>query len=301
YERIVITGCQGLLGQKLCQLLCPENEVIGLDVSPHTHLRAATFTYIPQDITKRDELLKTIAAVKPGFIVNTAALTDVDRCEEDKDLCWRVNVLGVENLIRAAKRVHAHLIQISSDYVFDGTNAPYRETDAVNPIGFYGKSKLAAENVLRGEDVTHVIVRTQVLYGVAPQVRPNFVHFVVNRLQTPGEILIVDDQRGNPTLADDLARAIARVIQLRKKGIYHIAGRESLSRFEFARKIAQQFEEDPERIKPIKTLYLQQKAPRPQDSTFILEKCIKELMFLPRDADAGLVEFHHQWQQLSKV
>lgn len=296
-ERILITGCHGLLGQKLHHLLSSTNEIYGLDLAPQTHLDGSSFQYSSLDITQRDRLIDFVAETKPGFIINTAAMTAVDRCEEEKDLCWRVNVLAVQNLIRAAKKSNSHLIQISSDYVFDGKNPPYQETDITRPLGFYGKSKLASENVLRGSDLHYTIVRTQVLYGVAPEIRPNFVSFVLDRLKDDGDIPIVDDQRGTPTLADDLAQGIARIIQLRKQGIFHISGREPISRYDFARRIARQFGEDPDRIKPIKTSGLNQKAPRPPDSSFCLDKIQKELMFRPRDISASLSEYRQQYQQ----
>lgn len=296
-SRVLITGCHGLLGQKLHELLSPTNEIIGVDLQAETYLSGRNFRYLPLDITKRSEIIDAVVETKPGFIVNTAAMTGVDQCEVQKDICWRVNVMAVENLVKACKKVSAHLIQISSDYVFDGTSPPYRETDNTRPLGFYGKSKLASENALRGSEIFYSIVRTQVLYGVAHKVRPNFVDFVLERLSQNGELDIVDDQIGNPTLADDLAAGIARIIQLRKQGIFHLSGSESLSRFDFARRIAVHFDDNPERIHPIKTAHLNQKAPRPADSTFCLDKINKELRFHPRDISGGLEEYKRQRTQ----
>ncbi len=294
-ERIMITGCNGLLGQKLHHLLSPSNHLIGLDLQPDTHLKGPHFEYRPQDITKADELIDLVVETKPRFIINTAALTGVDLCESQKDLCWRINVLAVENLIRAAKKTKAHLIQISTDYVFDGKKPPYQEDDLTCPLGFYGKSKLASENALRGSlDLQYTIVRTQVLYGVAPKVRPNFVDFIHSKLMGGSEIKIVDDQIGTPTLADDLAAGIGRIIQLRKEGIYHISGSEAISRYDFARKIAEQVGENPDRIKPIKTEQLVQEAPRPHNSSFCLDKIRRELAFRPRDIASGLEEYQRQ-------
>ncbi len=292
--RIFITGCNGLLGQKLTLLLAKHNHIFGVDLQTRMHLRDAPCEYFTQDITRRDEVLELALKIRPNYIINTAAMTDVDGCEVQKDRCWRINVLAVDHLIRAAKKVKAHLIHISSDYVFDGTHPPYREEDPTKPLGFYGKSKLASENILRGADVPHTIIRTQVLYGVGDNIRPNFVDFVLQRLQSVGVIKIVEDQRGNPTLADDLASGIARVMQLQKEGIFHISGSESVTRYEFARRIAAEFGENPDRIQPIKTSELVQKSPRPADSTFALDKIARELAFSPRGIHAGLQEYHRQ-------
>jgi dTDP-4-dehydrorhamnose reductase len=299
-RRILVTGCNGLLGQKLCRLLLPFNTIIGVDLTERTTCSGENFQHIALDISRRDEVIRTVTDSKPGFIVNTAALTDVDGCEVDKDLCWRVNVLGVENLIRATHKVNAALIQVSSDYVFDGKYPPYRETDQTAPLGFYGKSKLASENALRGAGIPYAIVRTQVLYGAGREVRPNFATWVLGKLREGGELRIVDDQRGNPTLADDLAEGLARVIQLDKQGIYHISGSQSVSRWEYAQALALEFGEDPDRIQPIKTADLNQKSPRPADSTFVLDKIQRELSFIPRDVPGGLKEFHRQWDQLQR-
>ncbi len=297
-ERILVTGCHGLLGQKLVSLLAPTNEITGIDLHPETHLRGGTFQYRPLDLTQSSELLDAVIEIKPTVIVNTAAMTGVDRCEEERDLCWRINVLAVETLLRAARKVKAHLIQISSDYVFDGKHPPYAETDPTNPLGFYGKSKLASENILRGSTIRYTIVRTQVLYGAAPGVRPNFVDFVLQKLQRGDPFSIVDDQIGNPTLADDLAEGIARIVQLRRTGIYHLSGSESLSRYDFARRIALQFGEDPELIKPMKTQTLQQKAPRPQNSTFCLDKIWNDLRLRTHGVSDGLQIFQRQLEEL---
>jgi dTDP-4-dehydrorhamnose reductase len=294
-QRILITGCRGLLGQKLVELLVPSNQVIGLDRAESSTRDAASFQFFQLDLTNRDLLTRTVSETRPNFMVNAAAMTDVDRCEIERESCWRINVLAVENLIRACKKVDAHLIHVSSDYVFDGKRPPYAEMDATSPLGFYGKSKLASENALRGAGIPYALVRTQVLYGLAPGIRPNFVTFILGKLREGGSIPVVDDQRGMPTLADDLARGIARIMQLRKEGIFHLAGRDALSRWEFAQRIARHFDADPERITAIKTAQLKQKSLRPEDSTFSLEKIQKELAFLPRGVDAGLSEFRRQW------
>jgi dTDP-4-dehydrorhamnose reductase len=265
-----------------------------VDLAETTHLAGESFEYYRTDITDRRALIKVIVDTKPAFVINTAAMTDVDLCEIERELCWRLNVLAVENLIRACKKNDAHLIHISSDYVFDGRRPPYSEADTTAPIGFYGKSKLASENALRGAGLPHTIVRTQVLYGVAHRIRPNFVSFVLEKLRGSKPLTIVDDQRGMPTLADDLARGLARILQLRKEGIFHIAGRDSVSRWEFARAMARIIGEDPGRIAPIKTAQLQQKAPRPPDSTFSLDKIQRELAFLPRGIEEGLAEYQRQ-------
>jgi dTDP-4-dehydrorhamnose reductase len=136
-ERIMITGCHGLLGQKLHHLLKSTNEIIGVNIAKDTHLSGPQYQYISLDITKASEVIDAIVETRPRFIVNTAAMTGVDLCEREKDKCWRTNVLAVENLVRGARKAESHLIQLSSDYVFNGKQAPYKEEDLPSPLGFY--------------------------------------------------------------------------------------------------------------------------------------------------------------------
>jgi len=294
----MITGCNGLLGQKLFELLAPTNTIIGLDMQAGTHLSGRDYSYHCLDITHGSELIDAIIELHPRYIINTAAMTGVDLCENQKEACWRVNVLAVESMAKGARKIGAQLVHVSSDYVFNGKNPPYSENDRTDPLGYYGKSKLASENALRGSDISYTIVRTQVVFGVAPSIRPNFVDFILAKLEEGGDFSIVDDQIGNPTLADDLAAGIARIIQLRKKGIYHISGSESISRYDFARKIAQVFDEDASKIKPMKTVDLNQKAPRPENSTFNLNKINSELRFHPKNIYEALMVYKEQFYKL---
>jgi dTDP-4-dehydrorhamnose reductase len=159
------------------------------------------------------------------------------------------------------------LVQISTDYVFDGEYGNYRESDPPNPRGNYARSKLAAENIIRAGNVEHLIARTQVLFGTGQRVRPNFATWVIEQLRQGKKINVVTDQIGCPTYAPDLAEGIYRLLQNQAYGIFHISGADCLSRFDFAVKIARIFNLDEELIIPITTEVLRQKAPRPMNST----------------------------------
>jgi len=194
----------------------------------------------------------------------------------------------VENLAQAARKVHATLIHISSDYIFDGENGPYDEAAKPKPLGYYGRAKLASENAVIATGIEHAIVRTMVLYGTGERVRPNFATWLIDKLSQGERVNIVDDQYGHPTLADDLAHAIKKIIELDKRGIYHVVGSEYLSRYDFAMKLAGVFDVDSNLINRIKTEELQQKAPRPLNSYFSIEKAKQELGIEMSDAEAGL-------------
>ena len=271
-EKLIITGVNGLLGQKLIEQAYHKYQVLGIDLQDAPFNKKIKFEYRQLDLTKRRSVKDLVADFQPHYIVNTAAMTDVDGCETQKELCWKINVEAVENLIYAVRNTGAKIIQLSSDYVFDGKNGPYSETSIPKPLGYYGKSKLAGENLLIAEGVDHAIVRTMVLYGYGIEVRPNFVTWLIEKLKRGESATIVSDQYGNPTLADDLAQAILKIIERNKWDLYHISGSELIDRYNFALKIAEVFKLDKSLITPITTPELNQPAPRPLKSGFILDK-----------------------------
>jgi len=293
-QKILVTGCNGLLGQKVAQLLSQNYETLGTDLHTEPFPEKAAFKYIRSDITDRDALQRLMADERPDFIVNTAAYTNVDRAEIERDLCWHVNVHGVENLIQAASEIDARLIQISTDYVFDGISGPYAEDALPDAKGFYAQSKLAAENAILGSTLNFAIIRTMILYGMGSKLRPNFVDWLIAKLSNREPVTIVDDQIGNPTLADDLAAAIQRVIERNATGIYHIAGSELIDRYRFAVQVAEVFDLDKSLIKRIKTSDLKQMAPRPLNSGFIMDKAATELGIRMRGVVEALTEYKKQ-------
>lgn len=296
---LLITGVNGLLGQKVLeQALKLKYNVFGIDIHEHPFVESRGFQYQPLDITDRRAVRKTVLTIYPHYIINTAAMTNVDGCETQKELCWRVNVEGVENLIYAARKIGSRIVHLSTDYVFDGNKGPYSEEDKCAPLGFYGKSKLASENALLASDLEFAIVRTMVLYGVGINVRPNFVTWLISKLREKTPVTIVTDQLGSPTLADDLAAAILKIIELEKWDLFHVAGSEIIDRYNFALKIAETFNLDKNLIKPITTAELKQQAPRPLNSGFIVDKAISELGVKLSDVELGLKKFKKQYKKL---
>jgi dTDP-4-dehydrorhamnose reductase len=205
-----------------------------------------------------------------------------------------VNVVGVENLVHAAKLTGAHVIQVSTDYIFDGKAGPYAEEDRPNPISYYGRTKLAAENLLRTSNVPHTIVRTMVLYGHARKVKPNFALWLIRELQEGRPVNVVSDQVGSPTLADDLGYGIVKILELKKSGVYNISGPDIVSRYDFAREIAKAFKFNAKLITPVKTASLNQPAPRPLKSGFIILKAQVELNLAMSAMAAGLLILRNQ-------
>lgn len=294
---IMITGAHGLLGQKLSLIIGREtsHRLLLTDLAPRTFFINHRFDYQQLDITQLSDVKSLVKSFRPDVIINTAALTDVDGCEEDKQNAWRLNVDGVKNLIIPARRLeHCRIVQISSDYVFDGYSAPYDEKSRPHPLSYYGKSKLAAENALLASPVDGVIVRTQVLYGTGYELRPNFVTWVLSQLEKGVPFRVVTDQKGNPTLADDLAYGILKLIERGCSGLYHVSGPESVDRFSFARNIATAFAFDHSLIFPTTSVEIGQSANRPADSTFITLKFEAACNERLSDTMRGLERMHRQ-------
>ncbi len=293
---ILIAGCHGLLGQKLVRY-APENvSIFGIDLQQDDKLGLGA-SYQPLDLLHRRELRDFVKEIKPAWILNAAGYTDVDGAEEEKDLCWKVNVTAVDNLIYAARKVHAKIVHLSTDYIFDGKEGPYDEDDIPNPMGFYGRSKLASENLLKASPVEFAIVRTMVLYGTGIDLRPNFVTWLIDKLRKGESVRIVDDQYGNTTLADELALGIWKIVHKDATDIFHIAGSEIVDRFTFARKIADVFDLDASLIQPIKTAELNQAAPRPLRSGLRVDKAIRELGIQLSNVQEGLLKFKKQLEE----
>ncbi|MBN1447193.1 MAG: SDR family oxidoreductase [Bacteroidetes bacterium] len=298
--RILITGAHGLLGQKLALVLGREtdHDLLLTDIAPRTFFIHDRYDYQQLDITRLGDVKSQVAYFRPDVIINTAAQTDVDACEEDRLGAWRLNVDGLKNLIIPARRIEGcRIVQISSDYVFDGTQPPYSEESRPRPVSYYGKSKLAAENALRASAVDGIIVRTQVLYGTGYQVRSNFVAWVLTMLEKGNAFRVVTDQRGNPTMADDLAYGIFKLIDKKCMGVYHVSGPESIDRFSFSRRIAEVFGFDPSLIAPATSREIGQSAHRPPDSTFITLRFESQCDFRLSDTATGLSRLRQQYRE----
>jgi len=291
--KVLITGCLGLLGQRVMTFSPPENDMLCTDLADSTDIIPPQI-YKKCDLLDRDALKQLVIDFEPDQVINCAAYTNVDGAEDEREVCWNGNVMTVENLIYAARKVNARILHISTDYIFDGKDGPYTENAVANPLGFYGRSKLAAENALRASPLEYTIVRTMVLYGKSRNNRPDFVGWLINQLQHDRPVNIVTDQIGNTTLNDDLALSIWEVIKQDFCGIINIAGREIVSRHAFAQTIADVFDLDASLINPITTDELNQKAPRPLKSGLVVDKALYELCLNLSDVRQGLQKYKYR-------
>ena len=287
-NRILITGSNGMLGQRAVQFYSSKENVELLTTSVEEKSVVDSIEYVSSDIKNRDEIKKVIHDYYPDFIIHTAAFTNVDLSEKLREDAWKINVKGVEYIAEAARAVDAHIIHISTDYIFDGKDGPYSENAKPNPVGYYGRTKFASENALRISGTFFTILRTNVLYGIAPNSRPDFVRWVINSLSKKENIRIVKDQINNPAFIDDLVQGINKIIEFRKTGTYNIGGKEFLSRYDFTLRIADFFNLDKKLITPITTEELKQPARRPLKSGLIILKAETELGYKPHTINESL-------------
>ncbi len=276
-----------MLGQRIVQFYSDKPNIQLLTCSFEDKSCFHNIDYKLCDLTKRDNVKDIILDFYPDYIINAAAFTNVDLSETERETAWKVNVKGVEYLAESCRTIDAHLIHFSSDYIFDGTKGPYDEKATPKPLGYYGRTKLASENVLKVSGTYYTILRTNVLYGIADS-RPDYVRWVVNSLKQGKNINIVTDQINNPTYIDDLVQAISKVIEFKKYGIYNIGGRDLISRYDFAIKIAEYFNLNKSLITPITTEMLNQLAKRPLRSGLVTIKAESEFGYKPHSINETL-------------
>lgn len=264
--KVLLTGCSGLLGQYIIKEKPNNYFIYGCGRNSVSLLHGEKFNYLKMDITKSKEVKEVFDEVEPELVINCAAYTDVDGSEDNKEICWKTNVEGVENLIKYSKLKKSKLVQLSTDYIFDNTNSIYSEDDIGNPLSYYGKSKLAAENLVKSSSPGWIIARTSTLFDIDNLRRKeNFASWLIDKLTAGEEVHIVTDQFGNPTLARNAAKALWNLIQINCMGVYNVCGREIVDRYRFAMSIAKKFNLSTKLIQPIPSEILNQKAVRPKE------------------------------------
>lgn len=290
-KKILITGSNGLLGQKLIDLYLKNNDVklIATARGINRYPTDDGYEYAIMDITSFEQVQEVIKKYKPHCIINTAAMTNVDQCEEDMVGAENLNINAVSHLIDAANQVDAHFIQLSTDFIFDGKAGPYKEDDEPNPLSFYGKTKLEAEKIIRAKSNKWSIIRTILVYGIVHDMsRSNIVLWAKNALEKGQPLKIVDDQFRSPTLAEDLAIGCQLVEQKEAEGIYNISGKDQMSIVSLVERVADYFQLDKTSIERVSSSTLNQPAKRPPITGFNLEKSIKELGYNPHSFEEGI-------------
>ncbi|MEX2379426.1 MAG: dTDP-4-dehydrorhamnose reductase [Vicingaceae bacterium] len=290
-KKILITGSNGLLGQKLVHKLKKHTnfQLIATSKGTNRIKDQSGYVYESMDIVDREEVLRVFEKHQPDVVINTAAMTNVDACEENQAKCWELNVTAVEYLIKACEKQGAHLIHLSTDFVFDGKSGPYKEVDLPNPLSYYGKSKLASEKLLQESSIKWSVVRTIIVYGIVEDMsRSNIVLWAKSALEKNEKLTIVNDQFRSPTLAEDLADGCILIAEQEKEGIFHLSGKDFMSIVELVRRVAKHYKLDDALIEEISSASLNQAAKRPPKTGFILDKAQMELGYNPHSFEEGM-------------
>ncbi|QNF32312.1 SDR family oxidoreductase [Adhaeribacter swui] len=291
-KKILITGSNGLLGQKLVNLLLPNADVELLATSRGENKLAAVYpqlTFVSLDVTNPDEVQQVVATHQPTHIIHTAAMTNVDECEVNRDACWKLNVDAVAYLVKAAEENNVHFTHLSTDFIFDGSAGPYDEEAAANPISYYGESKLAAEELVKQSSASWAIVRTVLVYGIVHDYgRSNIVLWVKNSLESKKPIKVVDDQFRTPTLAEDLALGCWLIADQDAEGVFNISSKELVTPYDMALQVADYFKLDTSYITRADASSFTQTAKRPARTGFIITKAEEQLGFRPHTFTEGI-------------
>jgi len=293
-KKILITGSNGLLGQKLVYRLLkePDITIIAVSKGPNRMVKQEGYIYEDLDITNQQEVKTIIGKYTPDVVINTAAMTDVDGCESKPVECHKINVEAVEYIIAALKELpnNPQFIQLSTDFIFDGKHGPYKETDIpYPPQSVYSQSKFVSEKVVTASGIKWTIIRTVLVYGLVDNMsRSNIILVAKNNLTKGKQMKVVDDQFRTPTLAEDLAEGCALAALKGATGIYHISGKDFMSILELFNKVADFWHLNKSFISPVNTATLAQPAQRPLRTGFILDKAINELGYTPHSFTEGL-------------
>jgi dTDP-4-dehydrorhamnose reductase len=292
--KLLLTGVNGLLGQVLAKKLCEKKyTVVGTGKGQCRLIAAAleNFTYKELDITDGPAVEQCVLEEKPSVVIHAAAMTQVDECELNKQDCYNVNVTATRFLLDAAKMVKARFIFVSTDFIFDGSNGPYREDDEASPVNYYGSTKLSAEKAVMESGLHWAIARTILVYGVAPTTgRTNIVSWVKQSLENGTPIRMVSDQLRTPTFVHDLANGIVLMVEKSAEGIYHLSGEEAMTPYQMAIETARFFGLDQSLISESTSSEIKQPAMRPPKTGFDITKAKKRLGFKPVSFMEGLKE-----------
>ncbi len=294
--KVIVIGSNGLLGQTLVNKLYKHSkyQLYAMASGENRNSKVAALNYFEIAITDFKSIKLQLNLIKPDFIINALAMTNVDACEVEQTQCDVVNVSFVEQLARISFELGTHLIHVSTDFIFDGVDGMYRENDTPNPINYYGLSKLKSEKVIQKILIKYTILRTILVYGkVANMKSRNIVLWVKESLENKTLIRIVNDQFRMPTYAGSIADACVLAMEKQATGVYHISGNEYLSIYDLAVQIADFYNLPKELIQSIATSELSQKALRPPKTGFDLTKAIDELGFKPLNFAEGLAQFQN--------
>ena len=301
-KKIIVTGSNGLLGQKITDisLQYPEIELIATSVGPNRHNIKDGYRYEELDVLDLARLNELVEMYQPDSIIHTAAMTNVDACELDRTKCYALNVQSVKNLVGVCERRDIQLIHLSTDFIFDGEDGPYTEEAEPNPLSYYGETKLESELILKNSSCRWAILRTIIVYGIVNDMsRSNIVLWAKEALEKGEPINVVNDQWRMPTLAEDLAECCLLAVKKNASGVFNVSGKDLMSILEIVERVADHYGLDKSLIRAISAESLNQAAKRPKKTGFILDKAIVELGYSPHSFEEGMAFMDKQLKSLS--
>lgn len=298
FTRILVTGANGPPGHAVVQRLRQSSDYDVLATAqPDTARRGdQSFSDASLDVTRPSEIEAVFQDFTPNVVVNCAERSDLEACDEHRSEAWAVNARAVKSLAKRCRETGARLIQISTDFVFNGKRGPYDEEARPDPVNYYGRSKLAGENAVREAGRTRwTIVRTALPYGLAPhQTASNFALQIHDQLSKNEPLRVAKDHYRTPTCVADLAAGIERLIRREETGIYHLAGPELVSRYEIARTVCTVFDLDESLLRPVNAKGFPDPVERPRRAGLLVDKAEAELGYAPRSLEEGLRELEHR-------
>ena len=301
-KKIIVTGSNGLLGQKVTDLSIQDSEIelIATSVGPNRHNLKDGYRYEELDVLDLDRLNELVARYQPDSIIHTAAMTNVDACEAERTKCYALNVQSVKNLVDVCQRRDIQLIHLSTDFIFDGEDGPYTEEAEPNPLSYYGETKLESELILKNSSCHWAILRTIIVYGIVNDMsRSNIVLWAKEALEKGEPINVVNDQWRMPTLAEDLAACCLLAVKKNASGVFNVSGKDLMSILEIVERVADHYRLNKSLIKAISAESLNQAAKRPKKTGFILDKAIVELGYSPHSFEEGMAFMDKQLKSLS--
>ncbi len=288
---IVVTGVNGLVGSRLARLLVAQGHAV-TGLGRGARREPGQFVYRAVDLGDQDELAAVVRTANPEAIINVGAMTDVDGCERAPREALQANALAPAALAMVSADTGAHLVQVSTDYVFDGVAGPYTEDAIPNPAGRYALTKHIGEQAVRALAVDWAIARTAVVYGWPPAARPNFGSWLLTELRAGRPTRLFDDQIVSPSLAESVAEQLAELAERRLTGIWNVAGAEAVSRVRFGEMLCDEFELDRDLILPSPLVDAHFASPRPMHCGLRTDKTGARLKSQPLGLRAALKRFH---------
>jgi len=289
-NKMLVIGASGLIGNRFMELARNKFEVYG---TYNSHQIEGNNLY-KLNVVNRADTFNLIKKISPDVVIDTHFLNSVDYCETHREEAWNVNVEGAKNVAEACIDYGSKLVFFSTDYVFDGKKMIYSERDKARPLNYLGINKATVEQMLELLDMNHITVRTSVVYGKGGLNKVNFVFWLIQKLKAGEKVSIVTDQKNNPTFADNIVEQVLYLLKKNKRGIYHITGRECLSRYDFSLKIADVFGLNPDLINPITSVELHQMAKRPTVVNMSVAKVERETGLKQDDVLTGLKKYKIQ-------